>query len=177
MTTFGRRVIGAARLDSRIYEEVEHDSGATGQAALVVVLSSLAAGIGLGGPADGRSPGLLAATLGALIGWAAWAALTYFIGTRLLPQAGTRADLGQLLRTIGFAASPGLLRVFGAIPGLTVAIFVAVSVWMLVAMIIAVRQALDFSSTGRAVAVCVAGWVLSLIVAAVVGLVFGPSVY
>jgi hypothetical protein len=103
--------------------------------------------------------------------------VTYYVGTRLLPQSQTRADAGQLLRTIGFAASPGLLRVIGIVPGLAVPVFVLTAFWMLAAMIVAVRQALDYSSTRRALAVCAAGWLLSLVIAMVIGLIFAPTVY
>ncbi len=177
MTTFGRRLIGAARLDPLVYEEVEADANALGQALLTVLLSSLAGGIGLIGLGAAQPPGLVAGSVAALAGWASWALLTYFIGTRLLPEPQTRANPGQLLRTIGFATSPGLLRVVGVIPGLALPTFIIVSVWMLIAMIVAVRQALDYSSTSRAVVVCVAGWVLSLVVALVLGVVWGPKLY
>jgi len=124
----------------------------------VVVLSSLAAGvgsIGRGGPG-----GIVIGTIAALIGWYVWAYLTYFIGTRVLPEPRTHADHGQLLRTIGYSSSPGLIRVFGIIPGLTGPVFLVAAVWMLVAMVIAVKQALDYTSTFRAIAVCAVGWII-----------------
>jgi hypothetical protein len=177
MTSFGRRLIGAARLDPRIYEEVEADTGALGQAVAVVLLSSVAAGIGLAGLGALRFPGLLVGSLAALAWWISWAVLTYLIGTHLLPEPQTRANTGELLRTIGFSATPGLLLVLGAVPGLTMPVFVVVAVWMLAAMILAVRQALDYSSTARAVGVCLTGWALSLVMAVVIGLFMSPPVY
>ena len=108
--------------------------------------------------------------------WMAWASLTYLIGTHLLPEAHTKADVGELLRTIAFASAPGLFRLFGVVPFLGLTIYAIASLWMLVAMIVAVRQALDFKSTSRAVGVCVIGWALSLIVAAVIGILFAPTV-
>ncbi len=103
-------------------------------------------------------------TIGALTGWYVWAYLTYFIGTKFLPEPQTEADLGELLRTIGFSSSPGLIRVFGIIPGLAGPLFLVASIWMLVAMVIAVRQALDYESTSRAVGVCVIGWIVQLLI-------------
>jgi hypothetical protein len=156
------RIIRAAKLDVKLYEEVEADTEAMGQAMGVVVLSSLAAGIGTitrGGFA-GIIPSILLGTLFALMSWFVWACLTYFIGTRFLPESQTRADLGELLRTIGFSSSPGLIRIVGLIPGLTGVIFVAASIWMLIAMVIAVRQALDYKSTWRAAGVCLIGWII-----------------
>jgi hypothetical protein len=174
MTTFAHRVLGAALLDARVYEEVEADSRATRQAVALVLLAGVAGGIGLLG--FGAVQHLVAGVVGTLIGWMAWATLTYLIGTHFLPQPQTRADVGQLLRTLAFASSPGLLRVLGVIPLLGFPIYAIASVWMLVAMIVAVRQALDYRSTGRAVAVCVMGWVLSLVLAAIIGILFAPSV-
>ena len=159
MTSFTDRMLGAAKLDVDTYEEVEHDQTATGQAMGVVIISSLAAGIGSVG---GGASGLIAGTIGTLVGWFIWAALTFLIGTKVLPEPQTKADLGELLRTIGFSASPGVLRIFGMIPVLGGLIVLAANVWMLVAMVVAVRQALDYRSTGRAVGVCVMGWVVQL---------------
>jgi hypothetical protein len=162
MTTFGDRIIRAAKLDAQLYEEVEADAGAMGQAMGVVVLSSMAAGVG--SVAIGGLGGILVGTIAALLGWYVWAYLTYFIGTKFLPEPQTEADLGELLRTIGFSSSPGLIRVFGIIPGLAGPLFLVASIWMLVAMVIAVRQALDYESTSRAVGVCVIGWIVQLLI-------------
>ena len=162
MTGFKDRIIRAAKLDVRLYEEVEADKGALGQAMGVVVLSSIAAG--LGSIEQGGIGGILVGTISALIGWFIWAYLTYFIGTRLLPEPQTRADYGELLRTIGFSSSPGLIRVLGIIPGLVGIVFFVASIWMLVAMVIAVRQALDYRSTLRAVGVCVIGWIVQALI-------------
>jgi hypothetical protein len=173
---FIMRLIGAAALDVAIYEEVEADRGATAQAVVVVILSSLAAGIGSRG-FGGASPGtMVLITIAALIGWAAWALVTLQIGGRLMPEPQTQVDIGELLRTIGFASTPGLLRVFGVIPSVTYPAFAISAVWMLLAMIVAVRQALDYKSTARAVIVCVIGWSLAIAISVVLGLFFSPTV-
>lgn len=162
MASLTERMLGAAKLDAATYEEVEADAGATPQAMLVVVLANLAAGVavlrtvGVGG--------LLVATLASLIGWYVWAFVTYFVGTRFLPGAKTQADVGQLLRVIGFSAAPGLIRVLGIIPGLGMIVSFVAALWMLVAMVVAVRQALDYESTGRAIAVCLIGLVFNFVV-------------
>lgn len=174
--TFVQRLIGAAALDAAIYEEVEADPRATSQALLVVLGSSVAAGIGFRPLAEQTLYSVIFFSIVALLSWAAWALLTFEIGTRLLPEAATRSDVGELLRTIGFAATPGLLRVLGVMPAVFLPVFIGTAVWMLIAMVVAVRQALDYRHTGRAVAVCVLGWVLSLVIAVVMGVVFGPSV-
>ena len=173
---FTQRVIGALALDAAIYEEVEADATATGQALTVVLLSSLAAGIGSRGLVGTSLVGILFISIVALIAWAAWALLVFQIGSRILPEPDTRADVGQLLRTIGFAASPGLLRVLGIMSAATIPVFVVTAVWMLAAMIVGVRQALDYHSTARAVTVCVLGWILAAAIAVVLGLFFGPTV-
>src|SRR5712672_2323592 len=113
--TFLQRLIGAAALDTAIYEEVEADGGASVQAAAVVVLSSLAAGIGARGFSQNSLPNIALITIASLMAWGCWALVTYQIGARLLPEPQTSVDVGQLMRTIGFAATPGLLRVFGFI--------------------------------------------------------------
>jgi hypothetical protein len=162
MSSFQDRIIRAAKLDVRLYEEVEADKGAMRQAMGVVVLSGVAAGIGSIG-ASGMA-GILFGTIAALVGWYVWAYITYFVGTKFLPEPQTQSDHGELLRTIGFSSSPGLLRVLGIIPFLYEIIFVISGIWMLVAMVIAVRQALDYKSTLRAVGVCAIGWIIQGII-------------
>jgi hypothetical protein len=161
MASFVDRVVGAARLDAKVYEEVEADPTAMGQAMAVVAAAALAGGIGSIGSG---ATGVVAAVVGGFVGWFLWAVVTWLIGTRLLPEPGTSADLGQMLRTIGFSAGPGLLNVLGIIPFLGLLVSFVAAVWQLVAMVVAVRQALDYRSTGRAVLVCVIGWVFYLVV-------------
>ncbi|OFW10666.1 MAG: hypothetical protein A3G20_04345 [Acidobacteria bacterium RIFCSPLOWO2_12_FULL_59_11] len=170
MSSLVQRMIRAAQLDVSLYEEVEADRGAMGQALTVVILSSLAFGVGSLSRVGFR--GLVWGTVAALMGWFVWAFLTYFIGTRILPEARTQADMGQLLRTIGFSSSPGILRVLGIVPGLWGLIAFVAAIWMLIAMVIAVRQALDYQSTWRAVGVCVLGW---LVQAGVLFFLYGLS--
>jgi hypothetical protein len=161
----------AAKLDAQLYEEVEADRDATVQAMTVVVLASIAAGIGSLG--SGSPLGIVTGTLVALIGWLIWAFLTYFIGTRLLPEPDTKADYGELLRTIGFASAPGVVRVLGIVPGLANILFLIAGIWMLVAMVIAVRQALDYTSTLRAIGVCAIGWLVQIVIIILAGSLIG----
>jgi len=156
------RIVRAAKLDINLYEEVEADKGAMGQAMGVVVFSSIAAGIGSIGTIGVK--GIIIGAITALIAWYVWAYMTYFIGAKILPEPQTKADHGELLRTIGFSSSPGLIRVLAIIPGISGIIFTVASIWMLTAMVIAVRQALDYQSTLRAVGVCIIGWVIQAII-------------
>ena len=160
MATFTERMVRAARLDAAVYEEVEGDTTATSQALAVVVLSSIAAGIGMGTGIGGIVAGIVIS----LPAWYVWAFLTYWIGTRVLPEPQTSSSHGELLRVIGFAAAPGLIRVLGVVPFLRGLVFVVAAVWMLIAGIIAVRQALDYRGTGRAVVVVVIGWIAQWII-------------
>ena len=171
------RLIGAFALDPVTYEEVEADRSATGQALLVVVLSSVGAGIGARGLGSGSLQSMVFISALSLIAWASWALLTYQIGVRILPEPQTSADVGELMRTIGFSAAPGMLRIFGIVPGAAIPAFTITAVWMLVAMVVAVRQALDYKSTAHAVGVCVLGWVLIGVVMVVIGLWISPPAF
>ena len=170
MASFIQRIIRAAKLDVSLYEEVEADPKAIGQAMTVVAISAIAAGIG----AAGRNSlvGLILSSIAALVSWYIWAYLIYFIGTRLLPEPQTHADYGELLRTLGFAASPGLIRVAGIIPFLGPLVTMVSAIWMLVATVIAVRQALDYNSTGKAVGVCFVGWIVQLVIFVILSRLF-----
>lgn len=167
------RIVRAAKLDVNLYEEVEADKGAMGQAMGVVVFSSVAAGIGSMGAIGTK--GITIGVITALIAWYVWAYITYIVGTKILPEPQTKADHGELLRTIGFSASPGLLRILAIIPGIGGIIFFIASVWMLVAMVIAVRQALDYKSTYRAISVCILGWIIQAIIFGILFAVLGGS--
>ena len=172
MASLQDRMIRAAKLDVQLYEEVEADQGAMAQAMTVVILSALAAGIG---NANVGLVGMVSSMIAALIGWSVWAFLTYFIGTKFLAEPQTRADHRELLRTIGFSSAPGLIRVLGIIPGLGTLLFLVADIWMLVAMVIAVRQALDYTSTGRAIGVCVIGWVVQVLILTVAISIISPE--
>ncbi len=171
-TALWRRMLRAALLDARLYEEVEADRGATAQAAAVVVLSSVAAGIG--GIQQHGAAAIVWYALAALASWWIWAYVAYRIGTRLLPGPATRADTGELLRTIGFSSAPGVLRILALFPPIAAVAFVTSTIWMLVAMVIAVRQALDYEGTARALAVCAIGFPIYASVLAVAMLLLGP---
>ncbi|HEU4333063.1 MAG TPA: hypothetical protein VFT32_01090 [Candidatus Eisenbacteria bacterium] len=158
MATFVQRMIGAAKLDVPVIEEIEADKDATMPALGVVILSSIAAGIG--GVAGGAT-GFGVLLVSALFGWVFWAFMTWVIGTKFLAGPDTKSDIGELMRTMGFAQSPGLLRVFAAIPLVGWVIEFAIWIWLLVAMVVAVRQSLDYKSTGRALVVCAIGWAIN----------------
>ena len=165
-------------LDSATYEEIERDQTATAQSLLVVVLSSLAAGVGATGLYDtGETVRFFAAaSVVALLTWAGWALLTLQIGTRILPARETSADVGQLLRTLGFSAAPGLIQVFAVFPGMFMPVFLVAIGWTIAASVVAVQHALDYSSLGRAFAVCALGWLLAFTFLIVIGMLFGPAV-
>lgn len=152
------RMIAAAKLEVALYEEVEADASATPQAAVVVTLAAVASAIGAAG---GGAAGLLGGLISALLGWLLWSGVTYLIGDKLL---GGTATWGELLRTIGFAQSAGVLYILAVIPVLGGVIRLAVMVWVLVAGIIAIRQALDFS-TGKAILTGLLGWIAMALLA------------
>jgi hypothetical protein len=163
---FVRRIVRAIKLDASLYEEVEIDKKALPQAILIVILSSIAAGIG--SIHVSTSPMILANILSALTGWLLWAYITLIIGTKLMPEPQTYADYGQMIRTIGFASAPGLLRVFGAVPLIGMFIFIAAQLWMLIAMVIAVKHALDYTNQIRPVIVSLFGWIVQIAIISIV---------
>ena len=171
------RMIRAARLDVSLYEEVEKDVTATNQAVLVVVIASVCSGIGsalsnMSSGMGGILGGLVVGVVTALVGWLIWSFITYFIGTKLFKGPQTEATYGQLLRCIGFSDSPLVLAILSFIPFLGGIISFVASIWALVAMIVAVRQALDFS-TGRAILTCIVGFIVLLVISVVVGVLTG----
>ena len=173
--TYARRLIGAAALDRATYEDIESDETATSQAFATVILSGLAGGIGALG-FGGTVTGVAFMATMSVITWGIWAVIMFEIGVNLMPRPETRSDVGELLRTLGFATAPGCVLALGIVPIFTIPVFAVTGVWLLASTTVAVRQALDVESTGRALAVCTVGWLLVVGIAAAIGLVFGPAV-
>jgi len=175
MASFQDRVIGALKLQPNTFEEVENDASATGQAATVVVAAAVSGGLValIYLSTIGFTAGITAFVLGLvlkLIGWAVGSWVLLMVGTKMMPGKNTQADLGQLLRVTGFACAPGLFGVLGVVPILGILIGFALAVWQLIAMVIGVKQALEYDDTVKAVIVCVIAWVIMWIITAIVGL-------
>ena len=152
---FFNRIFRAIKIDIDLYEEVEKDKSATIQAGAVVILSSLAAGIGA--LQLGMSNFLLAPAM-SLLSWYVWAYVIYFVGVKLFGGPKTKSNLGELLRTIGFSSAPGLIRIFGVTPEVMTVTFVGSAFWMLACMVVAVKSALDYESMWKAFGVVVVAW-------------------
>ncbi len=161
MASMFRRMAGAARLESAVYEEVEADRSATWQAVAIAVVSSLAITIGDYHRGDVDMP---VRFLAGLFGWIIWLLFIWLVGVKMLPEPETRSDLGELVRTTGFASTPGIFRVLGFIPIIGWLIVIAAWLWTLAAMVLAVRRALDYRSLPRAIVVCVIGFIGQLTV-------------
>jgi hypothetical protein len=163
-----RKMVQASRLDVNLYEDVEADATATRQAFFVVMLVSVASGIGAGitGLATKSALwflwGLLIGVATSIIGWLFWALLTYWIGKLVFKGPQTEVTYGQMLRTLGFANSPGILRLFSFVPLVGGLIAIASSIWILIAGVIAIRQAMDFS-TWRALGTAIIGWLIYML--------------
>jgi hypothetical protein len=169
------RMIRAAKLEVAFYNEVEADTSLNQEALMVVILVSVAAGIGsflqvlFQGNIGGAILGLILAAVLGVVGYYIWAYITYFVGTNVFK--GT-ADVGELLRTLGYASAPKLLSILVFIPCVGALASLAGAIWSLVAGVIAVREALDFDTT-KAVVTVIIGWVIILILTLIVGVVLG----
>lgn len=163
-SSFGERVIGALKLDSAIYDEVEHDPEALGQAAGVIALAAVCSGIGSSAAGGGA---IVGGVISAFLGWILATAIVWAIGVRAM---GHGSDYSELLRTLGFASAPQLFLILGVVPLLGPLVGLVVAIWGLAAYVVAVRQALDVE-TGRAVLVCVLAWGAALLL----GLVFAAT--
>ncbi len=165
------RAIRAAKVEPALYEEVERDENATTEAAIVVAIAAVASAIGaaIGSP-NTFIGSFLTTLIGGLVGWVVWSYITYFVGTRLMNGTATP---GEMLRTIGYAQAPQVLGILGFIPVIGFFIRLAVALWSLWAGIVAVRQALDFD-TGKAVITVLIGFVVYVVVLAIIGLILSP---
>jgi hypothetical protein len=164
------RIVGVFRLSAPVFEEIEHDRTATGQAALVVAGVALLLGLGSGFTAVTGVGNFLQTFITtfvwAFIGWVLWSGISYFVGTSLF---GGRADMGEMLRVIGFASAPLALGIIPCIGGLIGAL------WAVAAGFVAVRQGLDLDNL-RAMLTVIIGFVIYLmgyLLLLVAGLFFG----
>jgi hypothetical protein len=171
MASFQDRVAGAMRLRASTFEDVEHDTTATTQSAIVVVLASISSGIAF--IWYGGLTGVVTNAVWALVSWALYAGLVWIIGTQVMPGRSTEADFGQLLRTMGFGQAPGLLAFIGVIPVLGWFIWLGVVVWTIAATVVGVRQALDYDETWRAAVAVVLAFVLAVLVTSAFALATG----
>jgi len=156
------RMIGAMQADVKTLEEIEADPSAMTQAITVIVIAGVSSLIG-NFFRSGLVPGILG-LVASLLGYALFSFLVYLIGTKMMPEPSTKADFSETFRTVGFAASPGVFSVLAIIPFLGPLISLVIGVWSLVISVIAVRAVLDYTSTGRAIIVCLLAAVACVIV-------------
>ena len=168
--------MGVLVLDAGTFEEIEADRHAAMQSVLVVALACLAGGIAALGLGLTGVAGFATGAIISLGAWMVWAAAITTIGTVALPEPATRSDLVEILRVLGFAAAPGVFIAFAAMRSFAAPALILVAVWTIAAAVIGVRQALDYSSTSRALAVCVFSWALSFAVVWAVLMIFTANV-
>ena len=163
-----QRMLGAASLNRHTYEEVERDSGAMVQALIVVVVVAAAIGAGSLLKGDGDLVrGLLFGVLRGVLSWAVWALLVWIVGSKILRTSETEASWGQVSRCTGFAQTPGLLVFFIFVPGLGAIFEIVPRLWQFAAMLVGVRQALDYQSIWRAFFVVAIGFIPVIIINAI----------
>lgn len=163
MATLGERMIGAMKLDVNTFEEIERDPTAMTQAITVIAIAAVASAIGNMFRA-GIGVGTVLALIFTMLGYVAWAALVWAIGTKVMPDPTTKADFHETFRVTGFAAAPGVFYLLAIIPFLGPLISFGVAIWSLIVMVVAVRQVLDYKDTFKAVLVCVIGFVAYMII-------------
>lgn len=181
-----QRMMGAAMFNADTYEEIEADPGAIGQAIGVVILVTLCGMVGglIGGLLGGA--GLVAIVLGLVAGlvfgivrWAIWVSVLALVGGMMLRTSNTQTSWAEIGRVVGFAYTPGVLSIFSFVPFIGWLFPVVAFVWTLAAVTMAVRQALDFESTGRAILVvliaAVIGFIPWIIVVGIQGLVLAGT--
>ena len=160
--TFGDRVVGAMKLEPTAFEDVESDPTAIGQSVGVIALAAVAAGIG--NIYYGGLTGIVSAAFMSVISFLIWSLIIWLVGTKLMPEPATKADYPETFRVLGFAAAPGLASVITIIPLLGYLLMFVIWLWQIAAMVVAVRQVLDFSTTGKAIVVVLIGFVINIVV-------------
>ena len=168
--TFGERLVGAMKLDVNTFEDIERDPTAMGQAVGVIALAAVSTGIG--NVWYGGMTGILFGVITSLIGYAVWAVIVWLVGTKVMPDPATKADFPEAFRVIAFAAAPGVLGAVTIIPILGWLLLFLIWVWSIAAMVVAVKAALDYTDTFKAVIVVIIGFVVNLVITALLSAMF-----
>ena len=155
--TFGERVVGAMKLEPSAFEDVERDPTAISQAIGVIVLGALSSGIGW--VFYGGLSGIVTNALTSIIGILIWSLIVWLVGTKLLPEPTTKADFPETFRVLGFASAPQLASFITIIPILGWLLWIAIMIWQIVAMVVAVKAVLDYSTIGKAAIVVIIGFI------------------
>ena len=164
--TFGDRVVGAMKLDPNAFEDVERDPTAIGQSVGVIVLAAVAAGIG--NVFRGGLTGIVYGACLSVVGFLVWSLIVWVIGTKVMPEPATKADYPETFRVLGFSAAPGLASVVTIIPILGYLLMLLIWLWLIAAMIIAVKAVLDYSTLGKAIIVVVIGWIVNFVLTMII---------
>ena len=172
MTLFFRRFIGALVLDAGVFEEIEADRHAAMQSVAVVILACFGGGVAVMGLGVSGPAGFFAGAVIVLGAWMMWVTAIASLGTITFAEPQTNSNLSELLRTLGFAAAPGVFLAFASMRAAAPFVVALVSLWMIAAAVLGLRQALDYRSTTRAIAVCVLGWLISFGMIALVSAMF-----
>ena len=156
------RMIGAMQADVKTFQEIENDPAAFSQAITVIVIAGVASLIGnvfrrgvIGG---------VISLIASLVMYALFSVLVYLIGTKVMPEPTTKADFNETFRTVGFSAAPGVFSVAAIVPILGVLISFVIFLWSVVVGVVAIREVLDYSNTGRAIIVGLVAAVICWIV-------------
>jgi hypothetical protein len=168
--TFGERIIGAAKLDANTFEDIERDQTAISQTVGVIALAAVSTGIG--NVWYGGISGIIFGILTSLVGYAVWAVIVWLVGTKVMPDPATKADFQETFRVIGFAAAPGLLGIVTIIPLLGWVLLFCIWLWTIAAMVVAVKQVLDYTDTFKAVIVVIIGFVVNFVLTAMLTAMF-----
>jgi hypothetical protein len=176
MTRFFMRFVGVLILDAATFEEIEAHRRSAMQSVIVVVMVCLAGGFAAKGLGVVGAAGFVTGTLVSLGAFLVWAVVVTTLGTMTVPEKQTSSDLPELLRVLGFAAAPGVFLAFAAMPAVAPLVMMIVMAWIIAAAVMGVRQALDYRSLPRAIAVCVAGWLLAAGVVFAALMLFGANV-
>jgi hypothetical protein len=163
------RIMRVLRLDAPVFSEIAKDPAATTQAGIIVVAVSLLSGLGSGFRGHFFSSLFWELIAGVVLGWLLWAVITYFVGTSLF---GGKTTVEEMLRVLGYASAPRLLGFFAFIPCVGRLAALVGGILALVAGFIAVREAMQFD-TGKAVVAVVIGWLVALVLTAVLAPIFG----
>ncbi|MDP6822412.1 MAG: hypothetical protein QF554_03890 [Dehalococcoidia bacterium] len=158
------RVVNAALLNRRTFRGIQEDPTGTAQVYILVGAAAIAAGIGTLGDLSLVVQNVLLT----VAGWLIYAHVAWFMRSYIFDTIHAEASRPNMLRVVGIAYGPGLLRAFGFFPGVGEFVFVAATIWIVVGIAVGLRSTLAFENYGPVAGIIAIGVLLNFTLSSIV---------
>ena len=151
-----KRMQRAIMLDQTLFDEIVADPSIQGQSVWVVAIFAMTTAFGTFSMISGTAVNIGLITT--IITWYIWAFSVFYVGTRILGPMSEGSDRKTIMRVVAFASAPGVIRLLGVIPKITMIILAISSIWILIAAVMGLKKVFVQATTAKITMVCVGSW-------------------